>query len=166
MNKLEYEIRNTNAGLATVVALACLTLNFSVWCAVKSPVIVLSFLSCKISVLPTWLFGLFDFLSFASLGFSLGAALGTACSASEVSKYRGAFYFVIGITLACAYHLFFFKLSSFLLSFLCAVLQCVCLFVATANFYKVSAISFFASVIGTLWSVYLLFFSFFATFCT
>ena len=159
MNKLKYDIYNVSLGFATVVALACIFIRFCVWCAVGNQIIVLNFLSGKIAVLPTFLFGLLDFLAFAFMGFSLGAALSASCTVTEVSKYRGAFYFVIGLTLACVHHLLFFKLISFFAAAIVAVLQFACALMASVNFYRVSSVAFVASVAGDLWLLYILIFT-------
>ena len=159
MKNLKYELRRLNIVSVMFVAILLLFINIVVWCSVGSPVYTLHFVSSRVPTLPLWLYGLLDFLSFTLLGISLGAALGEKCPASEVDKYRGGFYFVIGVTLAYLHHAFFFSCHLFFISFICAVLQCVFLVVAVVNFYKVSRISTISLILGGIWSSYLLFFS-------
>lgn len=164
MNRLKFDTNNINFGLALTLAIACFLIKFSVWCSVGNHAVVLNFLSVKFSVLPMWLFALFDFLSFSILGFSLGADLSVNCASKEVSKYRGAFYFVIALTLICLSHLFLFKSLAFFLSLLMTIFALVCLFAAILDFYYVSSIAFLSVIIGALWNVYLVVFSALAAF--
>ena len=95
MNRIKYELKNLNIWLATSISIVFIFIDFIVWCVVGSPMYVLHLISCKIAVFPLWIFGLADFLSFAAVGFSLGAVLGDRSPVCEVAKYRGAFYFII-----------------------------------------------------------------------
>ena len=159
-SKIRYELGQINIGIATAVAAIFIFVDFAVWCAVGSPVYVLRFVSESVPVLPLWLFGLLDFISFVLLGFALGAVLGSRCVTNEISKYRGAFYFVIGVTLICLHHAFFFSSVSFFVALLTAVLMCFFLTVAVVNFSRVSKLATLASSLGSLWSGYLLIINF------
>lgn len=156
MDKLKYEIRNFNIFVATAVALIFILVDFAVWCAVSSPIYTLRFISSSVPTLPLWLFGLFDFISYALKGFSLGAVLTVVCRLYDVYRYRGAFYFVIGVTMAFLHHAFFFSEAKFFTALLIALLQCLFLFIAVINFYKVSKWISVVAALGTVWSVYLL----------
>ena len=155
-SKIRCELGQVNIGVATAVAAIFIFVDFAVWCAVGSPVYILRFISGCVPVLPLWLFGLLDFISFALLGCGLGAVLGSRCVANEVAKYRGSFYFVIGVTLICLHHAFFFCSVAFFVALLTAVLMCFFLTVAVVNFSCVSRLAMLASSLGALWSVYLL----------
>lgn len=155
-SKIRYELGQINIGVATAVAAIFIFVDFAVWCAVGSPVYVLRFISGRVPVLPLWLFGLLDFLSFALLGFGLGAVLGSRWITNEVAKYRGSFYFIIGVTLICLHHAFFFSSVTFFVALLTAVLMCFFLTVAVCNFSRVSRLAMLTSLLGALWSFYLL----------
>lgn len=155
-NKIRYEFGQINIGIATAVAALFIFVDFAVWCAVGSPVYVLRFISGSVPVLPLWLFGLLDFISFALFGFALGAMLGNRCAANEVAKYRGAFYFIIGVTLVCLHHAFFFSNATFFVALLTSVLMCFFVTVAIVNFVRASKPAALAASVGALWSVYLL----------
>lgn len=155
-SKIRYELGQINIGVATTVAAVFIFVDFAVWCAVGSPLYVLHFISTSVPVLPLWLFGLFDFISFALLGVALGAVLGSRCGIYEVAKYRGAFYFIIGVTLVCLHHAFFFSSFTFFVALLTSVLMCFFLAVALVNFLRVSKLATFAAIGGLLWSLYLL----------
>lgn len=159
MNRLKFEFRNLNVFFATLTAGIFIFVNFSVWCAVGSPVYVLRFLSSYLPVLPLWFFGLCDFISCTLLGFSLGAILATPCPVYDVYKYRGAFYFVIGATLMFLHHVFFFCGVRFFAAMLVSILQCLFLSIALINFTRVSKLNFVIAALGVLWSFYLLVFN-------
>lgn len=161
MRNLKYEFRRLNIIGVTSVAVSLVFINFIVWCSVGSPIYTLHFVSSRVPALPLWLYGLFDFLSFALFGISLGAVLSEKCQSFEVYKYRGGFYFIIGITLAYLYHAFFFSCHLFFISFLTVILQCFLFGIAAVNFFNVSKISVLSLCLGALWSFYLLFFSVF-----
>ena len=155
-SKIRYELGQINMGIATAMATIFIFVDFAVWSAVGSPVYILRFISGRIPVLPLWAFGLLDFVSFALLGFALGTALGSRCVANEVAKYRGAFYFVIGVTLNCLHHVLFFSNAAFFIALLVALLMCFFLTVGVVNFSCVSGLSMLASCLGVLWSFYLM----------
>lgn len=163
-SKIKYEFGQINIGVATVMAAVFIFVDFGVWCAVGSPVYVLRFVSGSVPVLPLWIFGLFDFISFALLGFALGAVLGNRCAVSEVAKYRGAFYFIIGVTLVCLHHAFFFSHFALFVALLTSVLMCFFLVVAVVNFARVSGLAVFAAAVGLLWSIYILVLNFISFF--
>lgn len=156
MNKLKYEFRNLNVLIATAVAAIFIFVDFSVWCATGSPIYVLRFISCYVQTLPLWIFGFLDFISCALLGFSLGAVLSTSCTVYDVHKYRGAFYFILGATLAFLHHFFFFSGARFFAALLVVMLQCLFLSIAVINFYRVSKLVTLIAALGALWSFYLL----------
>ena len=156
MNRLKLEVRSLNAVYATAVSAIMIFIDFCVWCAIGSPAYILKFISSSLKVPPLWLFGLLDLLSFAVLGFSLGAVLGTLCSAYDVPKYRGAFFFVIGVTLAFLHHVIFFGFARFFFSLVVSVLSCAFLAAAVVDFFHVSKLSGVISVIGVLWRFYIL----------
>ena len=164
MRNLKCEMRKLNIIFATVVAGLLLFINVAVWSAVGSPIFILRFISAYVKALPLWLFGLFDFLSFALLGFALGAILGTQCRTYEVFKYRGAFFFVIGLTLAFVHHVTFFGAGMFLVSLLVIIIQCCFLALSAINFYKVSVISTVVLLVGGIWWLYLLIINLFSFF--
>ena len=159
MSNLKLEFRNLNVVFATVVAAIFIFVDFFVWCAAGSPMYVLRFVSVYVPVLPLWVFGLFDFLSFAVLGFSLGAVLGMSCSAYDVYKYRGAFYFIMGVTLAFVHHILLLVGAKFFVAIFIGVLRCFFISVAIVNFYRVSKISAVLSAVGSVWSFYILIFN-------
>ena len=151
---LKYEFYCINTLLATIIGIFFLLVNFSVWCAVGSPMFTIRFLSSGLPMLPLWLYGLFDFLSFGALGFSLGADLFSRCSVNEVARYRGAFFFVLSLVLSFLHHLFFFTMTSFFVSFLIGVISVALLVLAIIDFSHVSRIAFVFAIIGTLWKLY------------
>ena len=159
MNRLKFEFRNLNVFLATLTAGIFIFIDFSVWCAIGSPVYVLRFISGYLSTLPLWLFGLCDFISCTLLGFSLGALLASSCSVYDVDKYRGSFYFIIGAALMFLHHVFFFSGARFFISMLVSILECTFFGIALINFAKASKLAFFISLLGVLWRVYLLIFN-------
>ena len=163
-SKIRYELGQINIGVATAMAAIFIFVDFAVWCAVGSPVYLLRFISGFVPVLPLCLFGLFDFISFALLGFALGTALGIRSVASEVAKYRGAFYFIIGVTLLCLHHAFFFSRFAFFVALLTSAIMCFFLVVAVVNFARVSGIAVFAAAIGLLWGIYVLILNFISFF--
>ena len=164
MNDLKCEIKNLNIIFATAVAVLLLLVDVAVWSAVGSPILILRFISAYVKVVPLWLFGLLDFLSFALLGFALGSILGTTCCVYEVFKYRGAFFFVIGLTLAFVHHITFFSAGMFLVSLLVVIVQCFFLTLSVVNFYKVSVISTVILIVGSVWWLYLLIINLFSFF--
>ena len=159
MKNFKYELQRLNMASVMFAAILLLFVNVAVWCVVGSPVYTLHFISARVPVLPLWLYGLLDFFSFALLGVSLGGVLGEKCQPLELYKYRGGFYFVIGVTLAYLHHAFFFSCHLFFISFLLAVLQCCCFVIAIANFCEISNVSMISLALGSMWSLYLMLFS-------
>ena len=159
MNKLKYEFRNLNVAAATVISVIFLFVNFSVWCAVENTAYVFHFISSCVKTLPLWLFGLFDFISSVLLGFALGGALAETAPISHIYKYKGAFYFVIGVVCGFLHHGFFFLGARFLSAMLVSFLQCVFLAIAYVNFCRVSSVVSIILALGFLWRVYLFVFS-------
>ena len=155
MNRLKCEFRDLNVLMATAVAAIFIFVDFSVWCALGSPIYILRFVSCYVPTLPLWVFGLLDFISYALLGFSLGAILSTSCPVYDVHKYRGAFYFAVGVTLAFLHHVFFFSGAGFFAALFIVLLQCLFLSIALINFYRVSKLASIIAALGVLWSFYL-----------
>lgn len=155
MNRFKLELRNVNIVCATAVSALFILINFCVWCAVGSPVYILRFVAAQVAVLPLWLFGLLDFVAFAALGFALGAALGVRCSAQEVSKYRGAFYFIMGVTLAFLHHAVFFAGARMFGALLLSALSCAFVGIGTVNFCRVSRVAALLSAVGALWVLYI-----------
>ncbi len=145
--------------LAAIVGILFLVINFSVWCSVGSPLFVIRLLSSKLFTLPLWLYGLFDFLSFGILGFSLGADLGAYHSVNDIARYRGAFFFVLGTVLAFLHHLFFFTMTSFFMAFVLSVIGITFFVLAIIDFRQVSRIAFVLAIVGSLWRAYLCFLS-------
>lgn len=156
--KIKYELERVNVFFTLALGGAFLLIDFAVWCAVGSPVYVLRFISGRVSVLPLWLFGLLDITAFTFLGCSLGGAL-TAKGSCGVDRYRGAFYFIIGVTLFYLHHIFFFVYCAFLVSFFMSAFIFFLLVVAVINFFRVSRVASLSAVLGGLWSLYILIFS-------
>lgn len=158
-HKVKYELYCINSALAVIVGILLVVVNFSVWCAVGSPIFVIRFLSSKLFTFPLWLYGLFDFLSFGLLGFSLGADLGVSCRVNDVARYRGAFFFILGIVISYLHHLFFFSMSSFFMAFLLGIIAVTFLIFAITDLRQVSKIAFFIAIIGSVWRLYVCIFS-------
>ena len=155
MNRIKLEIRNSNIVFATVIAVIFILADFAVWCIAGSPVFALRFISVRVPVLPLWIFGLCDFLCFASLGLSIGFALGNKCPSIETEKYRGAFYFSVGVALAVIHHFIFFMAVSLFAALPVIILSCAFLLGAIINFYKVSFLPAALSSVAFLWLFYL-----------
>lgn len=156
--RIKCEIDRVNIFFALALGGVFLLIDFAVWCAVGSPAYMLRFVSGRVSVLPLWVFGLLDFLAFTLFGAALGCAL-SAKGGCGVDRYRGAFYFIIGVTLFYLHHIFFFVYGAFLMSFLVAALIFSLLVIAIVNFSRVSSVSSLCAVLGGVWSVYILIFS-------
>ena len=141
---------------AVLIAVLFLLTGFSVWCALGSPLWVLRLIGNRTPAPPLWIFGLLEFLAFTALGFSLGVAFGSRCFSTEVAKYKGGFYHIVGATLVFLHRLFFFKGISFFVASLTLLAGIVCLVTALLNFAKVSKISAVILALPSLWNLYLL----------
>ena len=157
-HKIRCELERLNLLPMLLLGGVFLLIDFAVWCASSSPLYVLHLASDKMAVLPTWLFGLLDLLSFTLYGLALGAVLGSKCGC-EVERYRGAFYFIIAVTLAYLHHIILFSYLSFFVAMLISAIVVFFIFVATANFFRVSKAGAILAVLGGLWSVYIFLFS-------
>ena len=155
MNRIKLEIRNSNIVFATAIAILFILADFAVWCIAGSPMFALRFISSRVPTLPLWLFGLCDFLCFASLGLSIGFDLGNKCPSRETEKYRGAFYFTVSVALAIIHHFLFFMVVSFFVALPIIILACVFLLSAVLNFFKVSLLPAALSSVSFLWLFYL-----------
>ena len=155
MNKLKYEFRNLNVAAATAISVIFLFVNFSVWCAVGNTAYVFRFISSYVKTMPLWLFGLFDFISSVLLGFALGGGLTEKAPNCQICKYRGAFYFIIGVVCGFLHHGFFFLGARFLAAMLMSLLQCLFLMIAYVNFCRVSTAVSIILAFGFLWRFYL-----------
>ena len=164
MINLKREIKSLNVVFAAVVAALLLLIDFAVWSAVGSPIYILRFISAYVKVFPLWLFGLLDFLSFSLLGFALGAVLGAGNPSCDVYKYRGAFFFVIGLVLAYLHHVTFFCAGRFFISLIIVIIQCFFGVLAALNFSKVSGVATVVFVLGGIWWIYLLLVNIFSFF--
>ena len=163
-HKVKYELYCINPALAVAVGILLVVVNFSIWCAVGSPIFVIRYLSSKIFTFPLWLYGLFDFLSFGMLGFSLGADLLGVCRVNEVARYRGAFFFILGIVFSYLHHLFFFPMSSFFMALILGIIAVAFLIFAIMDLRRVSKIASLFAMIGSLWRLYVCIFSIAALF--
>ena len=166
MNRLKFELRTLNVFFATAVAAVFILVDFAVWCAIGSPIYVLKFISSSFPSIPVWLFGLLDFLTFALWGFSLGAVLSNDCHSYDVHKYRGAFYFIIGVAMLFAHHVIFFVYVRFFVASIVSLVALAFVTVGILNFYNVSKISFVTAIAGGIWCLYIFLFSLAALFCT
>lgn len=155
MSRIRIEIRNVNLFLAAAMSLIFIIVDFAVWCAIGSPLFVLHFISDRVPVPPLWIFGLCDFLCFALLGLALGALLGNAFPARDVPKYRGAFYFTVGIVFNVVHHFLFFGGGRFLVALPLCLLSCFFLVIAVVDFFKVSSIASISALLGISWVLYL-----------
>ena len=161
--KIRCELEKINVVFVTALAFLFLAVDFTVWCLSASPIYLLRTVADKLPVLPLWLFGLFDLLAFTLFGAALGAALSNK-QRFEVEKYRGAFYFIIGVVLAYLHHVILFSYLCFFLSALVSGTVCFFIFIASINFARVSKATMFFSVLGEIWSIYVFLFSLFVFF--
>ena len=161
--KIRCEIEKINLVFVAILAFLFLAVDFAVWCVSASPLYLLRTVVDKLPVLPLWLFGLFDLLAFTLFGAALGTALSNK-QRCEVEKYRGAFYFIIGVVLAYLHHVILFSFLGFFLSALISMAVCFFILIASVNFARVSKVAMLFSALGGAWSIYIFLFSIFVFF--
>lgn len=146
-------------GIAVLVAIQIL-----LWFVIGVPMGLFHCLRGMISLLPRWLYLLFDLAVHALLGVAIGAALCERRHHCEVQKYRGAFYFLLAILFGYLYYAFFFGVGFFLVAFVLSAMELLALLIAMLNFSRVVKISAVLSGLGCLWAFYRVFLSFTAFF--
>lgn len=131
---------------------------------VGSPRSFLQLIALRTITFPPWLFLLLMLALFVICGGSIGMVFGNWRRGCELSRYRGAFFFTVAITLCYLWYALFFGARFFLPSLLLSAIVCFCFMLAAMNFRKV----FRAAAVG-MWiafgiSAYLFFLSLFCFF--
>lgn len=118
-------------------AILCGVVWLVVLLIVGSPRRLLWWISARIPVIPSWLLLLLLLLHFVVCGFSIGMALGCNCRGKDVFRYRGAFFFAVGLPLFYLWYAFLFGAHVFLLAVLSCLVATACFIISAINFCRV-----------------------------
>ena len=127
---------------------------------VGSPRLFLWMIASRVAVCPSWLLMLLLSVLFLISGFSIGLVLGNRGRGMDAFKYRGAFFFVIGVTLCYLWYALFFEARLLLIASLLALIGIVCFAVSAVNFRCVFRLASVGMWISFVIGCYLSFFSF------
>ncbi len=140
MQKLRHRLLNCFSSLhrggAVFGAILLLSVWLIVYLIVGSPVALLHYLGRQLTMPPPWLFFLCSCGFYAGMGALAGGILFGCRKVDEVAKYRGAFFFSIGMTAGYLWYALFFGARLFLASLIMAALWSAAVLLSIVNFCR------------------------------
>ena len=152
---LAREHNKVNGGAALAVGIFFAVFFLIVLFMVGTPRGLLFAASHRVQALPSWLFLLVCLFFYFACGLSLGCVLFQKGGAWEVPKYRGAFFFCIGIAASYLWYAVTFGARFFFLALLLSAFSTVFLALSALNFRRAFCASFWGMAVSVLWQIYL-----------
>ena len=151
----EYDRSDKRVAIITPALLVLIAI-FVRWVS-GSPLPTLHYIGARNIVPATWLMVLLFSIFYATVGLSLGVALGNKYYCCGEKKYQGAMWLVICLALGYAWYPLFFCARLFLVTLCISFLCLFCSICATICFINVSKLSFVLVLAYDCWLLYLFF---------
>lgn len=124
-----------------------------VLCSVGAPVVVRHYFAEYLP--PLWIYGVLGLLDMLLCGYAIGFVLGAGRgSRLGEGRYRGAFYFVVGVVLGYVRHLLMFGKLMLIPALIAGIASVFCLFICAIEFFRAGRSPFISMLFSLMFGIY------------